>query len=142
MADEAMFAGRSYLLKLATQSVSATIQQPKYEINVNTLDHLAAKTLELNGIGVVELSTDKPIVFETYADNHSLGGFILIDKLTNATVAARSEEHTSELQSLMRISYAVFCLKNKKPNIQTPLTNTQYTSRLTIENNQSDNLNR
>ncbi|WP_447762610.1 sulfate adenylyltransferase subunit CysN [Sphingopyxis panaciterrae] len=88
MADEAMIAGRAYWLKLATQTVSATIQQPKYEINVNTLDHLAAKTLELNGIGVVELSTDKPIVFESYADNHTLGGFILIDKLTNATVAA------------------------------------------------------
>ncbi|KQZ71964.1 adenylyltransferase [Sphingopyxis sp. Root214] len=88
MADEAMIAGRAYWLKLATQSVSATIQQPKYEINVNTLDHLAAKTLELNGIGVVELSTDKPIVFETYGDNRTLGGFILIDKLTNATVAA------------------------------------------------------
>src|SRR3546814_4239562 len=88
MADEAMIAGRAYWLKLATQSVSATIQQPKYEINVNTLDHLAAKTLELNGIGVVELSTDKPIVFEAYADNQRLGGLILIDKLTNATVAA------------------------------------------------------
>ena len=88
MADEAMIAGRAYWLKLATQSVSATIQPPKYEINVNTLDHLAAKTLELNGIGVVELSTDKPIVFEAYADNRTLGGFILIDKLTNATVAA------------------------------------------------------
>jgi bifunctional enzyme CysN/CysC len=88
MADEAMIAGRAYWLKLATQSVSATIQQPKYEINVNTLDHLAAKTLDLNGIGVVELSTDKPITFEAYGDNHTLGGFILIDKLTNATVAA------------------------------------------------------
>ncbi|HEX7930558.1 MAG TPA: sulfate adenylyltransferase subunit CysN [Sphingomicrobium sp.] len=88
MADEAMIPGRAYWLKLATQSVSATVQHPKYEINVNTLDHLAAKTLELNGIGVVEVSTDKPIVFESYADNHTLGGFILIDKLTNATVGA------------------------------------------------------
>ncbi len=88
MADEAMIAGRAYWLKLATQTVSATVQQPKYEINVNTLDHLAAKTLDLNGIGVVELSTDKPIVFEAYSDNRTLGGFILIDKLTNATVAA------------------------------------------------------
>ncbi|MGV3731259.1 MAG: sulfate adenylyltransferase subunit CysN [Sphingopyxis sp.] len=88
MADEAMIPGRAYWLKLATQSVSATVQAPKYEINVNTLDHLAAKTLELNGIGVVEISTDKPIVFEAYGDNHTLGGFILIDKLTNATVAA------------------------------------------------------
>jgi len=88
MADEAMIAGRAYWLKLATQNVSATIQPPKYEINVNTLDHLAAKTLELNGIGVVELSTDKPITFEAYGDNRTLGGFILIDKITNATVAA------------------------------------------------------
>ena len=87
MADEAMIAGRAYWLKLATQSVSATVQAPKYEINVNTLDRLAAKTLDLNGIGVVEVSTDKPITFEAYADNKTLGGFILIDKLTNATVA-------------------------------------------------------
>ncbi|MBE1526193.1 bifunctional enzyme CysN/CysC [Sphingopyxis sp. OAS728] len=88
MADEAMIPGRAYWLKLATQSVSATVQAPKYEINVNTLDHLAAKTLDLNGIGVAELSTDKPITFEAYGDNRTLGGFILIDKLTNATVAA------------------------------------------------------
>ena len=88
MADEAMIPGRAYWLKLATQSVSATVQAPKYEINVNTLDRLAAKTLDLNGIGVVEVSTDKPITFEAYADNKTLGGFILIDKLTNATVAA------------------------------------------------------
>jgi bifunctional enzyme CysN/CysC len=88
MSDEALKPGRAYWLKLATQTVSATIQQPKYEINVNTMEHLAAKTLELNGIGVAELTTDKPIVFEPYADNRTLGGFILIDKITNATVAA------------------------------------------------------
>src|SRR3546814_20520943 len=83
-----MIACRAYWLKLGTQAVSASVQAPKYEINVNTLDHLATKTLDLNGIGVVEVSTDKPIVFEAYADNRALGGFILIDKLTNATVAA------------------------------------------------------
>ncbi|HZV57355.1 MAG TPA: sulfate adenylyltransferase subunit CysN [Sphingobium sp.] len=88
MSDEAMKPGRAYWLKLATQTVSATIQPPKYEINVNTLEHLAAKTLELNGIGVAELATDRPIVFEPYAQNRALGGFILIDKITNATVAA------------------------------------------------------
>ncbi|WP_033073217.1 sulfate adenylyltransferase subunit CysN [Sphingopyxis sp. MWB1] len=88
MADEAMIPGRAYWLKLGTQSVSATVQPPKYEINVNTLDRLAAKTLELNGIGVAEVSTDKPLVFTPYADNRTLGGFILIDKLINATVAA------------------------------------------------------
>ncbi len=88
MADEAMKPGRAYWLKLATQTVSATIQPPKYEINVNTLEHLAAKTLELNSIGVAELATDRPIVFEPYAENRALGGFILVDKITNATVAA------------------------------------------------------
>jgi bifunctional enzyme CysN/CysC len=88
MADDAMIAGRSYWLKLATQNVSATVQAPKYSINVNTLEHVAAKTLELNAIGVAEIATDRPVVFEAYADNRTLGGFILIDKLTNATVAA------------------------------------------------------
>ena len=88
MADEAMIPGRAYWLKLATQTVSATIQSPKYQINVNSLEQIAAKTLELNAIGVAELTTDRPIVFESYAANRQLGGFILIDKLTNATVAS------------------------------------------------------
>jgi bifunctional enzyme CysN/CysC len=88
MSDEAMKPGRAYWLKTATQTVSATVQAPKYEVNVNTLEHLAAKTLELNAIGVAELATDKPIVFEPYADNRTLGGFILIDKISNSTVAA------------------------------------------------------
>ena len=88
MAEEALLPGRAYLMKLATQTVSATVQPPKYQVNVNTLEHLAAKTLELNAIGVATLSTDRPIVFEPYAQSRELGGFILIDKITNATVAA------------------------------------------------------
>ena len=88
MDDEAMIPGRSYWLKLATQTVSASIQSPKYIVNVNTMEHLAAKTLELNAIGVAELSTDRPIVFEPYACNRQLGGLILIDKITNRTVGA------------------------------------------------------
>jgi bifunctional enzyme CysN/CysC len=88
MADEALTPGRAYWLKLGTQTVSATVQPPKYQVNVNTLEQLAAKTLELNAIGVAELTTDRPVVFEAYADNRALGGFILIDKITNATVAA------------------------------------------------------
>ena len=88
MADEEMLAGRPYWLKLGSQTTSATIQPPKYQVNVNTLEHLAAKTLELNAIGVTNLTTDRPIVFEPYAENRTLGGFILIDKITNATVAA------------------------------------------------------
>ena len=88
MADEALIPGRAYWLKLATQTVSATVHEPKYTVNVNTMEHVAAKTLELNAIGVTEIVTDKPVVFESYADNRTLGGFILVDKITNATVAA------------------------------------------------------
>ncbi|MXO74868.1 sulfate adenylyltransferase subunit CysN [Altererythrobacter aerius] len=86
--DEPMIVGRAYWMKIGTQTVSATVQHPKYEVNVNTLEHLAAKTLDLNAIGVAEIATDRPIVFEPYAENRTLGGFILIDKLTNRTVAA------------------------------------------------------
>ena len=88
MSEEPMVPGRSYWLKIGTESVTAIVQQPKYQINVNTLEHLAAKTLELNAIGVATLSVNKPIVFEAYADNRQLGGFILIDKLNDTTVAA------------------------------------------------------
>jgi bifunctional enzyme CysN/CysC len=88
MDDEALIPGRAYWLKLATQTVSATVQAPKYVLNVNTQEHLAAKTLDLNAIGVAELATDRAIVFEPYAQNRSLGGFILIDKMGNRTVAA------------------------------------------------------
>ena len=88
MGEEPLLPGRAYWLKLGTRTVSVTVQPPKYEINVNTLDHLAARTLELNAIGVAEITTDRPIVFEPYADSRTLGGFILIDKLTHATVAA------------------------------------------------------
>ncbi len=88
MADEELLPGRGYWLKLGTQTVSAKIHQPKYQINVNTLEQIAAKTLDLNAIGVANLVTDKPLVFEPYGDSRELGGFILVDKLTNATVAA------------------------------------------------------
>ena len=88
MDDDALHVGRSYWLKLGTQLVSANVSAPKYTVNVNTMEHLAAKTLELNAIGVASVTTDKPIVFEPYADSHTLGGFILIDKFTNLTVAA------------------------------------------------------
>ncbi len=88
MADEALTPGRAYWLKIGTQLVSAVIHPPKYLVNVNTLEHMAAKTLELNSIGVTNIATDKPIPFEPYADNRALGGFIVIDKMTNATVGA------------------------------------------------------
>jgi bifunctional enzyme CysN/CysC len=88
MADEPMLPGRSYWLKLGTQSVTATLQTPKYQVNVNTLEQTAARTLELNAIGVIAFTTDRPLIFEPYEESRELGGFILIDKLSNATVAA------------------------------------------------------
>ncbi|MCZ0961361.1 sulfate adenylyltransferase subunit CysN [Paracoccus benzoatiresistens] len=88
MAESEMLPGRPYLLKIGTQTVSATITEPKYEVNVNTMEHLASKTLGLNAIGVVNISTDRPVPFEAYDDNPDLGGFILIDRMTNATIAA------------------------------------------------------
>ena len=92
MDEHELLPGRGYWLKLGTQTVTATVQHPKYEINVNTLEHLAAPTLGLNAIGIAEIATDREIAFEPYAvegssPNRVLGGFILIDKLTNATVA-------------------------------------------------------
>jgi bifunctional enzyme CysN/CysC len=123
MADEALTPGRAYWLKLGTQTVSATVQSPKYTINVNNMEHLAAKTLELNAIGVAEILTDKPIVFEPYAHNHVLGGFILIDKITNATVAAgmlhfslrRAQNVHWQATDITREAHAA--LKNQKPKI-------------------------
>ena len=123
MADEAMLPGRSYWLKLGTQTVSATVQAPKYQTNVNTLEQLAAKTLELNAIGVANFSTDRPLVFEPYADNRGLGGFILIDKITNATVAAgmihfalrRSQNVHWQASDTSREAHAA--LKNQTPAV-------------------------
>lgn len=88
MADEAMTPGRAYWIKIGTQMVSASLQAPKYQVNVNTLEHVAVKTLALNAIGVAVLTTDRPIPFAPYERNRTLGGFIMIDKMTNATVGA------------------------------------------------------
>ncbi len=87
--DEAvMLPGRAYEMRLGTQAVSARIQAPKYAVNVNNMEHLASKGLALNEIGVVELATDRPVVFAPFADSQKLGSFVLIDKISNATVAA------------------------------------------------------
>ncbi|MEL7217245.1 MAG: sulfate adenylyltransferase subunit CysN [Pseudomonadota bacterium] len=88
MDETALKPGRGYWLKLGSQMVTATVAEPKYEICMGSFEHLAAKTLELNGIGVAEMRTDRPITFEPYSTSRQLGGFILIDKFTNATVAA------------------------------------------------------
>ncbi|MDQ2878308.1 MAG: sulfate adenylyltransferase subunit CysN [Pseudomonadota bacterium] len=128
MDDEPLIVGRSYWLKLGAQTVSATVREPKYQVNINTVEHLAAKTLELNAIGVAEVQTDRPIVFEPYADgaaspNRALGGFILIDKITNATVAAgmlhfalrRAHNVHWQATDIGRDAHAL--LKNQKPRV-------------------------
>jgi len=88
MAEEPLLTGRSYWLKIGTKTVSATVTEQKYKINVNTLEHLAAKQLELNEIAVCNISLDQPVAFDPYEQNHDTGGFILIDRITNGTVGA------------------------------------------------------
>ncbi|HEY6134759.1 MAG TPA: sulfate adenylyltransferase subunit CysN [Rubrivivax sp.] len=88
IADEPMLPGRPYLLKIGTRTVGATITEPKYKVNVNTLEHVAAKKLELNEIGVCNIALDRPVAFDPYTVNRETGGFILIDRLSNSTVGA------------------------------------------------------
>ena len=88
MAEEHLLPGRPYLLKCGTRTVSATVTEIKYEIDVNTFDHLAAKALKLNQVAFLNLSLAEPIAFDPYAENRETGAFILIDRFTNATVAA------------------------------------------------------
>lgn len=93
MHEDAMAPGRSYLLKLGTQQVPATLTTLKHKVNINTLEQSAATVLELNEVGTVTLATERPIAFDTYADNPKMGGFILIDRISNATVAAGMIQH-------------------------------------------------
>ncbi|MFK7944370.1 MAG: sulfate adenylyltransferase subunit CysN [Paracoccaceae bacterium] len=115
--------GRSYLMKIGTTTVTATIGTLKHQVNVNTMEQMPATKLELNGIGVLELSTDKPVVFDAYSDNRDLGGFILIDRITNATVAAgmlnfslrRAQNIHWQATTIDRNAHAG--LKNQKPKV-------------------------
>ena len=88
MAEEHLLPGRPYLLKCGTRTVGASVTEIKHEIDVNTFDHLAAKELRLNQVAFLNLALAEPIAFDPYADNRETGGFILIDRFTNATVAA------------------------------------------------------
>ena len=88
MHDDPMLRGRSYLMKIGTRTLTATVAPIKHKINVNTLEQTAAERLELNDIGVCELELDRPIPFDAYRDDHTLGCFILIDRMSNNTVGA------------------------------------------------------
>lgn len=88
MSDKAMIPGRQFIFKIHAKETKAVIQKIKYEIDVNSGDHIASNQLRINSIAVVNLHTIAPIIFEPYADNPSLGSFILIDPISFDTVAA------------------------------------------------------
>jgi bifunctional enzyme CysN/CysC len=88
MHEDSMLPGRAYLLKIGTCTVAATITSLRHKVNVNTLEHLAAKKLDLNEIGICNIGLDRQIPFDPYAENRETGGFILIDRLGNETVGA------------------------------------------------------
>ena len=123
MDEKVLIPGRSYYLKMGTQMVSATVSEPKYQINVNTMERAAAKTLALNSIGVVNVTLDRTIPFTPYVDNRTLGGFILIDKMSNATVGAgliefalrRAQNIHRQALDVTRDHHAN--LKNQKPTV-------------------------
>jgi bifunctional enzyme CysN/CysC len=96
MHEQPMLPGRQYLMKIGTRLVNATPSAPRHRVNINTLEEQAALQLELNEIGLCQLSLDQPVAFDPYAENRETGGFILIDKLSNDTVGA------GLLQSAMR----------------------------------------
>ena len=95
LSDASLVPGRSYWLKLGTQTVGATVRPPEHVVDVNTQAELAAPTLSLNDIGVAEVATDRPIAFEPYKAGADLGGFILIDRASNATIAAGMMRHAA-----------------------------------------------
>ena len=86
MSDQPMLPGRSYLVAIGTSLVRGQVTELKYKISVNTLEHVAAKHLDLNEIGFCNIALDRPVPFDPYAENREMGGFILIDRVDNATV--------------------------------------------------------
>ena len=93
MGDEPLFPGRPYLMKIGARYIPVRVTSLKHKIEVDTLEHLAGRTLALNEIGVCNLSTSTPVAFDAYADNRETGAFILIDRYTNATVGAGMIDH-------------------------------------------------
>ncbi|SEG54768.1 sulfate adenylyltransferase subunit CysN [Marinobacterium lutimaris] len=123
MHDEPLLPGRPYLLKLGTQTVTATVTAIKYQVNVNTLEHTAAKNLALNGIGICNISLDRAVAFDPYKENQDTGGFILVDRMSNNTVAAgmihfslrRSQNIHMQHVDVDKAARAI--AKNQKPSV-------------------------
>jgi bifunctional enzyme CysN/CysC len=119
--EQPMLRGRTYSMKIGSKTVAATITPLKYQININTLEHVAAEALELNQIGVCELELDQPIAFDPYSENRDMGGFILIDRLTNHTVGggmlrfALRRAHNIHVQHVDVDKAARAALKGQRP---------------------------
>ncbi len=120
---EPMMPGRSYILRTETDSISATVTGLKYQVDINTFSHEAAKSLHMNEIGVCNIATQAPIAFDSYKDNRTTGNFVLIDRLTNATVGAGMIDHplrratNVQWQALDIDQNARAALKHQKPAV-------------------------
>ncbi len=88
LSQDEMLPGRPYLIKCGTSTATATVSALKHKVDINSLEEIAGRTLELNEVGLCNLSFDRPLAFDAYEENRTTGGFILVDKLTNETVAA------------------------------------------------------
>jgi bifunctional enzyme CysN/CysC len=88
MAEDPMLRGRSYVMRVGASTVVATVAPLKYKLDVDSLQHLAAEELGLNEIGVCEIELDRPVAFDAYSESRDMGGFVLIDRITNQTVGA------------------------------------------------------
>jgi len=123
MSDEPMLPGRPYLLKVGARTVGVSFAAPKYKVNVNTMEHLAAKTLELNEIGVCNLSLDRTIAFDPYERCRDTGGFIVVDRLSNHTLGAGMlhfalrRSHNIHRQAVEVDAPALAALKGQQPAV-------------------------
>jgi len=121
MDDEPLLPGRPYLLKIGANTVVATVTDIHHQVNVNTLEHMAARRLELNAIAVCKLSLDRAVPFDAYADNRDTGGFILIDRMTHRTAGAGMlhfalrRSHNIHLQALDVDKHGRAAIKGQKP---------------------------
>ena len=123
MHEDPLYPGRTYLMKTGVQTVQATVTDIKYQVNVNTLERLAADTLELNGIGVCNISLDRPVPFDPYEENRDMGSFIFIDRFENHTVGAGMIDfalrraHNIHLQHVDVDKNARAALKGHRPGV-------------------------
>jgi bifunctional enzyme CysN/CysC len=120
---EPMIPGRSYLLKTEADTTAASITALKYKVDINSFAHDAAKTLQMNDVGVCNVSTQTPLAFDAYRDNRVTGNFIVIDRFTNATVGAGMIDHplrrsdNVHWQALEIDRQARAALKHQKPSV-------------------------